>query len=153
MTINNLQNNKTPGPNGLTPEFFLKSFQNLLVDPLLKMLSHSFDSNNLPSTMMHANIPLILKRGKPVEECASYRPIALLDVDRKILAKILAKKLEQIPPDLIAVDQTGFIAGCHSCNNVRRLLNLIQYGTTLKTKCLVVLTQRRPLTELNGHIC
>lgn len=63
--INELQNNKAPGPDGLTPEFF-KSFRSLLVDPLLKMLSHSFNSGHLPNTMMDTNISLILKKGRPI---------------------------------------------------------------------------------------
>lgn len=135
--IRDLQNNKAPGPDGLTPEFY-KAFQDLLVNPLLNMLSHSFESGTLPGTMMDANISLILKKGKPADDCASYRPIALLDVDRKLLAKILAKRLEDILPDLISVDQTGFILGRNSCNNVRRLLNLIQYGCKSKSESLVV---------------
>lgn len=66
-------------------------------------------------------ISLILKKDKPADDCASYRPIALLDVDYKLLAKILAKRLEGILRDIIAVDQTGFILGRNSSNN--KLLN------------------------------
>lgn len=80
--INTLQNNKAPGPDGLTPEFY-KTFCDLLIGLLLNMLSYSFKSGVLPNTMMDANISLILKKGEPADDCASYRPIALLDVDRK----------------------------------------------------------------------
>lgn len=66
------------------------------------------------------------------------RPIALLDVDRKLLVKILARRLEGILPDMISMDQTGFILGCNSCHNVRRLLNLIQHGTKSKTHSLLI---------------
>ena len=58
QAIKDLQNNKDPGPDGSTPEFY-KAFQNLLSDPLLKMLSYSFESGALPNTMMDANISLI----------------------------------------------------------------------------------------------
>lgn len=135
--INTLQNNKAPGPDGLTPEFY-KTLCDLLISPLLNMLSYSFKSGVLPNTMMDANISLILKKGKPADDCASYRPIALLDVDRKLLAKILARRLEGILPDIIVVDQTGFILGRNSSNNVRRLLNLIQLSSESKDKSLVI---------------
>ena len=59
-------------------------------------------------------------------------------VDRKLLAKILANRLEGVLPDLISVDQTGFILGRNSRNNVRRLLNLIQHSSTSKAKSLVI---------------
>jgi len=65
----------------------------------------------LPKTLREANITLILKRGKNPDLCSSYRPIALLNVDRKLLSKILALRLEKILPTIIGIDQTGFIQG------------------------------------------
>lgn len=55
-----------------------------------------------------------------------------------LLAKILAKRLGVVLPDIISVDQTGFILGHNLQNNLRRLLNLIQYDTKLKVKFLVI---------------
>lgn len=94
------------------------------------MLSHSFNSGHLPHTMMNTNISLILKKGRTSD--------ALLDVDRQLIAKILAGRLEQVLPDLISTDQTGFILGRNSCNNMRRLLNIIQCSANLKDKAVVV---------------
>ena len=123
--IKNLQSGKSPGPDGLTCEFY-KEFSSLLLEPLLEMLNHSFTTTELPQTLREANISLILKKGKCPESCASYRPIALLNVDRKLLSKIRATRLEDLLPILIREDQTGFIKGRHSTNTVRRLLNVIQ---------------------------
>lgn len=53
----------------------------------------------------------------------SYRPISLLNVDLKILPKILAQCLQQILP-ITATDQTGFLLGRRSFHNTRRLLNI-----------------------------
>lgn len=59
--------------------------------------------------------------------CSSYRPIALLNVDWKILSKILATQPpEDLLPKIINEDQTGFIKGHYYCNNIRCLLNVIQ---------------------------
>lgn len=63
----------------------------------------------------------------------------MLDVDQKLLAKILARRLEVVLQDIISVDQTGLILGRNSCNNVIRILNLIQHGATeSKAQSLVV---------------
>lgn len=87
--IRNLQNGKAPSPDGFRSEFY-KEFSGLLVDPLIRMFNEVFSNNELPQTLREANISVLLKKGKCPESCASYRPISLLNVDRKILAKILA---------------------------------------------------------------
>ena len=92
--INKLQNGKSPGPDGFCCEFY-KQFQNVLVDPLLDMFNHSFTTGEFPRTLKEANVSLILKKGKCSDSCGSYRPIALLNVDRKLLSKILASRLKK----------------------------------------------------------
>lgn len=75
------------------------------------MLNHSYTVADLPQTHKEANISLILKKGKSSESCSSYRPIALSNVDGKILAKVLASRLEDLLPFLIKEDQTGYTKG------------------------------------------
>lgn len=53
------------------------------------------------------------------ENCASYRPIALLNADQKLLSKMLASRLEQVLPDIIKNDQTGYVKGRSSCASIR----------------------------------
>lgn len=92
----------------------------------------------LPPSLMEANISLVLKKDKPPEECSSYRPISVLNIDLKILAKILASRLEAILPSIINNDQTGFIRGRYSSHNLRRLFNLIQHSSTFTSDALVI---------------
>jgi hypothetical protein len=108
--IKNLQGGKSPGPDGFGSEYY-KEFKDLLIGPLLQMFNDSFSTTELPQTLKEANISLLLKKGKYPESCSSYRPIALLNVDRKLLSQILATRLEDILPTLIKEDQTGFIKG------------------------------------------
>lgn len=86
--------------------------------PFLEMLNESFIKGSLPRSLTEANISLI--KGKPADECSSYRPTSLLN-----FSKILARRLEKVLPSIINADQTGFITGRNSCNNMRRLLNVI----------------------------
>lgn len=92
--IRNLQNGKAPGPDWFSSDFFFFRFSGLLVDPLVRMFNNAFLNSELPQTLREANISVLLKKGKCPESCASYRPISLLNVDRKILAKVLATRLE-----------------------------------------------------------
>lgn len=135
--IKNLKGGKAPGPDGFGADFY-KAFGGLLVDHLTNMYLDSFDKGCLPPTLNLAHISVILKKGKPPEQCGSYRPISLISVDNKILSKLLAKRLENLLPVLINSDQTGFIRGRHSLSNVRRLLNIVQYTTHRKKKALSI---------------
>lgn len=122
--IKGLQSGKAAKPNGLGSEFY-KVFQYVLVDPLPNMYNDFFVKDLLPMSLREANISLILKSGKPPKDCTSYQPISLLNVDVKILSKVLGRRLEGLLPLLINQDQTGFIKGRNSYNNMRRLLNVI----------------------------
>uniref|UniRef100_A0A3Q3FRX3 Reverse transcriptase domain-containing protein n=1 Tax=Labrus bergylta TaxID=56723 RepID=A0A3Q3FRX3_9LABR len=110
----------------------------LVVGPLTKMFIESFERGTLPPTLNLAHISLILKKDKPSDSCASYRPISLLGVDSKILSKLLAQRLEEALPILVGSDQTGFIKGRYSHSNVRRLLNVIQFSQNTKKRILAV---------------
>lgn len=137
LALKSMPSGKAPGPDGFGCEFY-KEFSSILLDPLLAMFNHSFESGILPQSLREANISLILKKGKCPDSCTSYRPIALLNADQKLLSKILAMRLEKVLPHIIKEDQTGFIKGRHSYNNIRRLLNVIQVSQSSKDPALVL---------------
>lgn len=89
------------------------------------MYNESLDHGSLPPTLSQASITLLLKKGKDPESCISYRPLSLLNVDVKILAKVLATRLEKILLNIISEEQNGFIKGRQLFYNVCTLLNVI----------------------------
>ena len=123
-SIREMNNGRTSGPDGLSSEFY-KKFSTHLAPLLLDMFNHSLSTGTLPKTLTEASISVILKKDKNPAECSSYRPISLLNVDVKILAKTLARRLEICLPSIISDDQTGFIRGRQLSSNIRRLLNII----------------------------
>lgn len=130
--ISAMQCGKSPGPDGFPAEF-LKKFSGQVAPLLLNMYNESFDQACLPQTLREASISLILKKDKDPHMCSSYRPISLLNVDVKILAKILASRLETVLPNIISTDQTGFIKNRFSFFNVRRLLNILYHPMSSST--------------------
>ncbi len=123
-SINSLQSKKSPGPDGLPSEFY-KKFHVKLAPLLLSVFEESLDLGMLPLTLRQASITLLPKDGKDPTLCNSYRPISLLNVDVKILAKILAFPLEVVLPSIISEEQTGFIKGRYSFSNIRTLFNIL----------------------------
>lgn len=119
-----LQNNKSPGVDGLPLEIF-KEYSEILLPELLAVYRAALEEGRLPDSMRQANIVVILKPGKDPLMVDSYRPISLLTADIKILAKILAQRLIRVITDLIHGDQSGFIPAKSTAINLRRLfLNL-----------------------------
>lgn len=131
LSIVAMQSGKSPGPDGYPVEFF-KVFKDSLAPLLRYMYIESFGVSLLPPTLRQANISLLLKPNKNPLECTSYRPISLLNVDFKILSKLLALRLDRLLPSLISLDQTGFVKGRHGFFNLRRFFNIlyIQSNTT-----------------------
>lgn len=81
----------------------------------------------IPPSWRHASISLLLKKDKNPLDCSSYRPISVLNVDYKIMAKVLARRLESILPKVINPDQAGFVKSRYGSDNVRHTPNAIHY--------------------------
>ena len=57
---------------------------------------------------------------------SNWRPITLLNVDYKILARAFAKRIQKMPK-LIISDQAGFVKGQYIGQNVRLLNDLMEF--------------------------
>ncbi len=136
-SIQKMQSGKSPGPDGYPVEFY-KKFSSQLSPILLEMFNHSFRQNHLPRTLTEASISLLLKPGKDPLDCGSYRPISLLNVDVKILAKLLASRLDNVISQIISMEQSGFMRGHHSFTNICKLLNVIHSPASRETPEVVV---------------
>ena len=62
----------------------------------------------LPKTFLDAIITLIPKSDKDTTKKENYRPISLMNVDAKILNKILANQIQQHIKKIICHDPSGF---------------------------------------------
>ena len=81
--IKNMKNNKSPGLDGFTVEFF-KVFWNYLQHFLLRSLNSAYVSNNMSYTQKLGVISLLPKGSKDRKYLKNWRPISLLNVFYKI---------------------------------------------------------------------
>ena len=90
--IKNLPKNKTPASDGFTGEF-CQIVREELMPILLKLFQRIAEEETRSNSFYEATITLITKPDKDNTKKENYWPISLMNIDAKILNKILANRI------------------------------------------------------------
>ena len=129
--LKGFQPGKTPGDDGFTKEFY-ETFFELLWRDLTDSFNEAFQTGKLSISQRRGVISLIPKDENNLMVLSNWRPITLLNVDYKILARAIAKRIEPKLPKLVHSDQTGFVKGRYIGQNVRLLNDLMEFTESNK---------------------
>ena len=123
QAVTQTQNDKSPGTDGLTYEFYKSSWQ-LLGKDVVQVINHSFKNKELPESQNYGLLTLLFKKGERLL-LSNWRPISLLNTDYKILAKALSVRLSKVSANIVSDDQTCGVPGRTILNNVFILRDLV----------------------------
>ena len=118
--------NKAPGIDGLTVEFY-REFWIEIQELVLGSLNEGYEKGNLSYLQRKGVVSLIFKGGDAME-LGNWRPITLLNTDYKILASVLANRIQKVLPQLVSEDQVGYIKGRSGIYNARLIQDIIDYS-------------------------
>jgi hypothetical protein len=99
---------------------FYKSFRDELTPIFLKLFQEIQREGTLPNSFYEASITIIPKCKKGVTRKENCRPISLMNIDAKILNKILQNRIQQHVKKIKHHDQVGFIPGMQGWFNVHK---------------------------------
>ena len=133
--IKSMKRNKSPGLDGITIEFY-EHFWPLIGDLLTTVFNESFENEILPSSQRSAVLSLIFKNGD-AEDIANYRPISLTNVDYRILAFVLAGRLQKVISSIVNHDQTAYIKKRYMGYNIRLVDDIIAHYDQAQKKGLI----------------
>ena len=96
--INQMAKGKTPGPDGLSIEFYIHCWS-IIKHEVIDMLRELFSTQFIKPQIKTGYITLIHKKGAK-KQITNYRPISLLNYDLKMFSKCLTNRIKPLIPDL-----------------------------------------------------
>ena len=103
-----MDNDKSSGNDGITKEFYIK-FWDVVKESLCASIQESFLVGELSISQKQAIIKLIEKKDRDKRLNKNWRPISLLNVDMKLITKVLASRLKTVISTIVNEKQVAYV--------------------------------------------
>ena len=107
--LGSFQTGKTPGNDGIPIEFY-RPFWPLIGAFMVDSFNEAYDNRDVFVAKIN-HYSLIEKKGKDRNYLENWRPISLINVDAKIVSKVIVARIIPVLPKIINCTQTGYVKG------------------------------------------
>ena len=120
----------------------------------LKLFQKVAEEGTLPNSFYEATITLIPKLNKDNTKKKTIGQLSLMNIDAKILNKILANRIQQHIKKLIHHDQVGFISEMQGFFDIHKSTSAFHHINKLKDNNHMIISkvQKKPLTKFITHL-
>ena len=124
--LDSMGNNKLPGNDGFTTEFYI-AFFNDLNQYLVDSLNFSLVNGEFSSSQKQAVITLIKEKDRDKRILKNWRPISLITIDVEIASKILALRVRNVMHELVHSDQIAYVKDRCIGESIRIVDDILEY--------------------------
>ena len=124
--LNSFRNNKSPCNDGLPIENY-KSCWNLISKSFMECVQESFKYGEMSSSQRKAVITLTEKQGKDRTLIENWKPISLINVDTKIITKVITLSVKNVLPKIFHHNQTGYVKDRYIGETVRSIFDIMEF--------------------------
>uniref|UniRef100_A0A6G5A9X6 Putative tick transposon n=1 Tax=Rhipicephalus microplus TaxID=6941 RepID=A0A6G5A9X6_RHIMP len=145
-----MKKGSAPGPDGLPAEFYVQ-FWPIIGPTMSRVIRKCFQDITLPTSFHKGRITLVPKKDPMSTRPEDWRPITLLNVDYKLLANILVRRISPFLATLIAPHQVCSVPGREIHAHTWLTRDIIQYTISRCAQGLLVSLDQEKAFDFIEH--
>ncbi|XP_077873024.1 putative C-mannosyltransferase DPY19L4 isoform X3 [Ictidomys tridecemlineatus] len=109
----------------------------------------------LPNSFYEASITMIPNPGKDTSKKENFKPVCLMNIDAKILNKILADRIQKHIKKIVHHNLVGFIPGMQGWFNIQKSINIIHHINRLKyrNQMIILIDAEKAFDKIQHPLC
>ena len=135
--LTSMDNDKSPGNDGITKEFYIK-FWEVIKEPFFASIQQSFIVGGLSTSQKQAVIKLIDKKDRNKRFIKNWRPVSLLNIDMKLISKVLASRLKSVIFTIVNENQVEYVNNRFISESGRLISDVLKITNSLDIEGLLL---------------